>query len=72
LLLESANRYPEDDVRNESEREPPFEGGTQPVPEHPPEMPQGGRSAMQVVVLVVGGLVVLAGLAWLLMPVVSR
>lgn len=53
------------DNRNQ---EPPFEGGSQPVPEHPPEMPSGGRSVMQTVVLIVGVLVILAAVLWLLVP----
>jgi hypothetical protein len=48
--------------------EPPFEGGSQPVPESQPEMPGPGRSAMQTVVIVVAVLVVLAALVWLLVP----
>lgn len=49
-------------------QEPPFEGGSQPVPEHPPETPTGGRSVMQTVVVVVGVLVLLAAALWLLVP----
>jgi hypothetical protein len=48
--------------------DPPYEGGAQPVPEHPPEMPTGGRTVGQVIVLVIAALVVLAGLAWILVP----
>lgn len=51
-----------------SEREPPFEGGSQPVPHTPPEVPTGGRSAMQVVVVVIGALALLGGLMWLVYP----
>jgi hypothetical protein len=49
-------------------REPPFEGGGQPVPDNPPEVPRGGRGVMQTVVVVVGVLVVLAALLWLIIP----
>lgn len=52
----------------ERDREPPFESGSQPVPEHPPEVPTGGRSVGQTVVIVVGVLVVLAGILWLVVP----
>lgn len=53
------------------DREPPFEGGSQPVKEAPPEMPGGGRTAAQTVVIVLAVLVVLAGLAWFLIPVAA-
>lgn len=39
----------------------PFQGGSQPVPENPPEVPGPGRSAMQYVVIAIAVLVVLAG-----------
>jgi hypothetical protein len=48
--------------------EPPFEGGSQPVPEGPPEMPGGGRSVAQTIVIIIAVLAVLAGLAWFLIP----
>lgn len=44
--------------------EPPFEGGSQPVVEHPPEVPTAGRSVMQWVVIIVAALVVLAGVLY--------
>lgn len=50
------------------DREPPYEGGSQPVPEHRSEVPKGGRSVGQTVVLVIGALAVLAALLWLLVP----
>ena len=46
--------------------EPPYEGGSQPVRESPPEVPHGGRTVGQVVVLVIAALVVIAGLVWFL------
>jgi len=52
-------------------REAPFEGGSQPVTENPQDVPAGGRTAMQTVVIAIAVLVVLAGLAWLLIPLVS-
>lgn len=45
-------------------REAPFEGGSQPVREHPPEVPTAGRSVLQWVVIVVSALVVLAGVLY--------
>ncbi len=53
------------------EDEPPFEGGAQPVKEEPPEMPTGGRSALQMVVIAIGVLALLAGLAWFLVPLMG-
>lgn len=50
------------------EREPEFEGGSQPVPEHPPEVATVGRSIAQTVIIVVGLLVVLAAVLWLVVP----
>lgn len=50
------------------EKEPPFEGGSQPVPEHQPEIPSGGRSVLQTVVIVIGVLAVLAAAIWILVP----
>jgi hypothetical protein len=61
------NREREASVRDRDE-EAPFEGGSQPVREHPPEMPTGGRSVMQTVVVVIAVLVVVAALLWLLVP----
>ena len=53
---------------SERNEEAPFEGGSQPVTERPPEMPTGGRSVMQAVVVVIAALVVLAAVLWLLVP----
>lgn len=53
------------------DREPRFEGGAQPVPEHPPEAPGAGRTVGQIIALIVGGLVLLAGAMWLLVPLLS-
>jgi hypothetical protein len=53
------------------DREPPFEGGAQPVPEREPEMPGPGRTVMQTVVIVIAVLALLAGILWLLIPLVS-
>ena len=51
--------------------DPPYDGGSQPVPERPPEMPTGGRSVAQTVVTVVGVLVVLGAVLWLLVPMLA-
>ncbi len=48
--------------------DPPFEGGSQPVEEHPPEMPSGGRGVGQTIVIAVAVLVVLAAVLWILVP----
>lgn len=48
------------------DREPRYQGGSQPVPEHRSEVPGPGRGAMQTVVIVVAVLVLLAVVAWFL------
>jgi hypothetical protein len=53
---------------DDREKEPPFDGGSQPVRELPPERASGGRTVGQIVVIVVGVLVVLAGILWLVVP----
>jgi hypothetical protein len=45
--------------------EAPYEGGSQPVREHPPEVPGPGRSSMHFVVLALCAMVVLASAMWL-------
>jgi hypothetical protein len=55
----------------EDRNEPPYEGGSQPVPEHPPEVSHGGRTAMQTVVIVIGALVLLAAILWILIPLLG-
>ncbi|HET7274919.1 MAG TPA: hypothetical protein VFI91_07045 [Longimicrobiaceae bacterium] len=52
----------------EEPQERPFEGGSQPVEDHPPEMPSGGWNVGQTVVIVLGILVVLAAILWVLVP----
>jgi len=47
---------------------PPYDGGSQPVQEHRPEQPGGGRTVMQTVVVVIGVLVLLAALLWIVVP----
>lgn len=54
-----------------SRNDPPFQGGSQPVKERPAEVPKAGRSAMQTFVVVVAVLVVLAAIAWLIVPLGS-
>jgi Flp pilus assembly protein TadB len=56
---------------SEKDREPPFEGGSQPVPEHPPEVAGNGRTVTQTVALVVGALVIAAAVLWLLVPLLG-
>lgn len=53
------------------DEEPPFESGSQAVPERPPEVPGAGRSTAQVAVLVIGVLVVVAAGLWLLVPILG-
>ena len=51
-------------MTGDSRRDPPFEGGSQPVTEHPPEVPTAGRSVLQWVVIAIAAMVVLAGLLY--------
>ena len=44
--------------------DPPYDGGAQPVPERPPEVPTPGRAVGQYVVLIVAALVLLAGVLY--------
>lgn len=50
------------------DREPPYEGGSQPVREEPTAPAGAGRTVGQTVVIVIGVLVILAALLWLLVP----
>ncbi|HET6229232.1 MAG TPA: hypothetical protein VFE05_04075 [Longimicrobiaceae bacterium] len=50
----------------EYDREPPFQGGSQPVKQHPTPPPSPGRSAMQMVVIGIAVLVALGALAFLI------
>ena len=47
-----------------TKQEKPFQGGSQPVTERPPEVPSAGRSVLQWVVIIVAVLVVLAGVLY--------
>jgi len=51
--------------------EPPFEGGSQPVRDTPPEVAGPGRSVMQGVVIGIGVLAVLGMLLWFLIPILQ-
>lgn len=55
----------------EPEKDPPFEGGSQPVTEHPTGIKGGGRGAAQTLVIVLAALLLLAALAWFLVPLFS-
>ncbi len=48
------------------QKEPPYDGGSQPVPQQPPEVPGPGRSAMHIVVMVVAALVILGSVMWVI------
>jgi hypothetical protein len=50
------------------QREPPFEGGSQPVSERPSTVPKAGRTVGQTIVIAIAVLVVLAALLWILVP----
>ena len=46
----------------------PFQGGAQPVQERPQEVPTRGQSVLQMVVFGIAVLVLVAALAWMLVP----
>lgn len=48
--------------------ERPFEGGSQPVAEHRAEVPHGGRTIGQILVLALVILVVVAAVLWIVVP----
>ena len=48
--------------------EAPYEGGSQPVREHPPEAPTAGSVLARNVVLAIAVLVVLAAVLWIVVP----
>jgi hypothetical protein len=54
-------------MRNGSS-EPPFEGGSQRVPQHPDEVPTRARSVIQMAVVALAVLAALAAILWLLVP----
>ncbi|HLL45406.1 MAG TPA: hypothetical protein VK399_01810 [Longimicrobiaceae bacterium] len=53
------------------DRDPPFEGGSQPVPHVKDEVPTKGRSVGQGVAVVLGVLAVLAAAVWFLSPILA-
>jgi len=53
------------------DRDPPFEGGSQPVPHVKDEVPTKGRSVGQGVVVVLGVLALLGAAIWLLSPILA-
>jgi hypothetical protein len=53
------------------DRDPPFEGGSQPVPHVKDEVPTKGRSVGQGVAVVLGVIAVLAAAVWFLSPILA-
>ncbi|MEW5928680.1 MAG: hypothetical protein AB1941_14525 [Gemmatimonadota bacterium] len=54
------------------DREPPFEGGSQPVPHVKDEVPtKGGRSVGQTVAVVLGVVAVVGAAIWFLSPLLA-
>lgn len=45
--------------------DPPFEGGSQPIREHPPEVASRGRLVFGAIVAVISIAVLVAGILWL-------
>lgn len=54
-----------------TKHDPPFESGSQSVPERAPEVPGPGRSALQTIFIIGAALVLVAGILWLLVPILS-
>jgi hypothetical protein len=53
------------------DEEPPFVGGSQPVEHKPDPIPSEGRSGAQTLVIAVAVLAVIAGLAWIVVPMLG-
>jgi hypothetical protein len=53
------------------DRDPPFEGGSQPVPHVKDEVPTKGRSVGQGVVVILGVIALLGAAIWLLSPILA-
>ncbi len=53
------------------DRDPPFEGGSQPVPQVKDEVPTRGRSVGQTVAVVLGVIALLGCAIWLLSPILA-
>ena len=53
------------------DRDPPFEGGSQPVPQVKDEVPTSGRTVGQTVAVALGVIAVLAAVVWFLSPVLA-
>jgi hypothetical protein len=68
LRYAAATSNREGRVARPTEDDPPFEHGSQPVPERTPEVPKGGRTVIQTIVVVIGAIVLLAALIWILVP----
>lgn len=54
-------------MEDQEDRTPRIDG-TEPVHEHPPEVPGPGRTGMQYFVVLLGVLVLLAALLWFFLP----
>lgn len=46
----------------------PLEGGARPVPEHRAEVPKGGRTVGQTIVIALVILIVIAAVLWIAVP----
>jgi hypothetical protein len=53
------------------DREPPWEGGSQPVPHVKDEVPTKGRSVGQVVVVLLGVVALVGCAIWFLSPILA-
>ena len=55
-------------MADSNDEEPPYVGGSQPVKHKQDPMPSQGRSGGQMVVLAIAVIAVIAGLAWVVVP----
>jgi hypothetical protein len=55
-------------VTADRQDEPPFEGGSQPVQERPAEVPKGGRTVGQMIIVAIAVLALLAAILWIVVP----
>ena len=54
-----------------NDEEPPYVGGSQPVKHKQDPMPSEARSGGQIVVIAIAVIAVIAGLAWVVVPILG-
>ncbi|CAN5826182.1 hypothetical protein BH23GEM5_BH23GEM5_09420 [soil metagenome] len=58
-------------MADRNEEEPPFVGGSQPIEHKPDPMPSQARGGAQFLIIALGVLAVIAGLAWVVVPMLG-